>query len=139
MPTPPPAGAQDGSGTWNTANVNWWNGTTDVAWAAANVAVFGAGTDGTYAITLGNATTAQAMTFSNGGYTLSAASALTLFPDQYRKRRHHLRLRQNSPPSAAMPPSPSPPTAIQAPARISPPAAFSTSTSGGTLTAGQGR
>lgn len=71
-------GAQDGSGTWNTANVNWWNGSADVAWGAANVAVFGAGTDGSYAITLGNATTAQALTFSNSGYTLSAASAQTL-------------------------------------------------------------
>ena len=71
-------GAQDGSGTWNTANVNWWNGTADVAWGAANVAVFGGGTDGTYSVTLGNAITAQALTFNNSGYTLSAASALTL-------------------------------------------------------------
>ncbi|OYV06769.1 MAG: hypothetical protein CFE26_04515 [Verrucomicrobiales bacterium VVV1] len=71
-------GAQDGNGTWNTANVNWWNGTADVAWGAANVAIFGGGTDGTYSVTLGNAITAQALTFNNSGYTLSAASALTL-------------------------------------------------------------
>jgi len=72
------SGAQDGGGTWNTANVNWWNGTADVAWATANVAAFGAGADGTYAITLGNAISAQGLTFNNSGYTLSAASALTL-------------------------------------------------------------
>lgn len=71
-------GAQDGGGTWNTANANWWNGTADVAWGAANVAIFGSGTDGTYAVTLGNAITAQALTFNNSGYTLSSASALTL-------------------------------------------------------------
>jgi hypothetical protein len=36
-------GAQDGSGTW--VGNNWWNGTANVTWSAANNAVFGAGDD----------------------------------------------------------------------------------------------
>ncbi len=31
------SGVQSGGGTWNTANLNWWNGSTNVAWNNANL------------------------------------------------------------------------------------------------------
>lgn len=76
--TPPASTA--GSGTWNAANTNWnlaGAAGSDVAWVTNNDAVF-AGSDGTYAITLGSNLTVGNITFSNSGYTLSAASALKL-------------------------------------------------------------
>lgn len=71
---------QDGSGTWNLSNVNWWDSGTsaDVVWPNNTAAVFGAGVDGTYAITVGETMNASAITFQNSGYTLSAASAVTI-------------------------------------------------------------
>ena len=40
-----PANPADGSGTWDTAATNWWNGSADVAWNnttnAGDTAVFG--------------------------------------------------------------------------------------------------
>ena len=79
-------GAQDGLGTWTTAAGGWWNGTSNVNWAAADTATFGAGTDaGSKAITLGGAITTGSGTssaggihFANSGYTLSAAAATTI-------------------------------------------------------------
>ena len=73
-------GAQDGGGTWATAAGNWRNVTTstdNVNWVNANndSATFGAGTDGTYAITLsGTVQAAGGVTFNNSGYTLSGSS-----------------------------------------------------------------
>lgn len=77
-----PATPSGGAGTWNTANTNWSNGATDVAWPnlAANddKAVFG-GTAGT--VTLGSSLTAGGIQFNTSGYTLSSASTdLTLSP-----------------------------------------------------------
>ncbi len=71
------SGASAGGGTWNTANTNWYNGAGDGTWASNSEAVF-AGSDGTYAVTVGNALTVGNLTFNNSGYTLSAASAFTL-------------------------------------------------------------
>jgi len=70
------AGAQDGSGTWATAPINWWNGTTDIAWDST-AAVFGGGVDGTFTVTNGNNLTATSVTFNNSGYTLAGANTLT--------------------------------------------------------------
>ena len=70
------AGAQDGSGTWATAPINWWNGTTDITWDSS-AAVFGGGVDGTYTVTNGNSLTATSVTFNNSGYTLAGANTLT--------------------------------------------------------------
>lgn len=42
------SGGAGGAGTWNDANINWWNGTTDVAWDSTG-AIFG-GTAGTVAV-----------------------------------------------------------------------------------------
>src|SRR2546421_302526 len=67
------------SGTWNTTNTNWFNGTADVAWPANSTSVF-AGADGTYAITLASnfTSTAVLLDFENSGNTISAASPFTL-------------------------------------------------------------
>lgn len=75
-----PAASTAGSGTWNAANTNWnLNGSagSDVAWVTNSDAVF-AGSDGTYAITVGSALTVGNLTFNSSGYTLSAASATKL-------------------------------------------------------------
>ena len=78
------AGTQTGNGTWSTSAGNWsTNGTTLSNWlqtsgtAALHTATL-AGADGNYAITLGGAVAAQSLTFSNSGYTLTAASPQTL-------------------------------------------------------------
>ena len=73
------AGAQDGSGTWNTANVNWYNGTADLVWPnATDTAVFGAGTAGTYTVTVAGTINAGGITFNQAGYTIG--NGLTLVP-----------------------------------------------------------
>ena len=77
------AGTQDGAGTWATAAGNWRNTTTSTDnqnWVNANLdkATFGAGTDGTYAITLsGTPQAGGGIAFNNSGYTLSG-TALSL-------------------------------------------------------------
>lgn len=68
------------SGTWNTTAGNWsasaaGNGGT--TFTAGDAPVFG-GADGTYAVTVGGNFNSGAFTFSNSGYTLSAASAQTI-------------------------------------------------------------
>src|ERR1700677_1833781 len=73
-------GPSDGSGTWLSAD--WWNGVTTVSgnWTATapNGASFGAGTVGTFAVSLGgNSLYASNMTFNTAGYTLKNGS-LTL-------------------------------------------------------------
>ena len=73
-----------GSGTWSLSAGNLWNNAgTNTAWAQTSAtvplhsAVF-AGADGTHAINVGEAVATQLLTFSNSGYTLSAASALNI-------------------------------------------------------------
>jgi len=73
-------GPSDGSGTWLSAD--WWNGVTIVSgnWTATapNGASFGAGTVGTFAVSLGgNSLYASNITFNTAGYTLKNG-ALTL-------------------------------------------------------------
>lgn len=63
-------GATAGSGTWNTTNLNWYNGTDDVAWpGSGNLALLG-GPDGSYTITTGTPVTATNLDVEAGGYTL---------------------------------------------------------------------
>jgi autotransporter-associated beta strand protein len=75
-------GAQDGGGTWANAGGNWHNASTganNVKWGNTNLdsATFGAGTDGTYAVTLsGTVQAGGGISFVNSGYTLSSASLL---------------------------------------------------------------
>ena len=68
-----------GDGIWNTTagNIVWNDAGTNKIWAAANIAVFG-GADGTYAVAVGAALSAQKISFVNNGYTLSATSARTI-------------------------------------------------------------
>ncbi len=72
------AGAQDGDSTWTAGTGSWWDGSANVNWnnAPPDIATFGAGADGNYAITVGSAITCGTpLTFNNSGYALSAASA----------------------------------------------------------------
>ena len=76
------AGAQDSGGTWASGAGNWFNQTTSVntQWnnTGLDSAIFGAGTDGTYAVTLsGTVLAGGGITFNNSGYTLSG-TALSL-------------------------------------------------------------
>jgi autotransporter-associated beta strand protein len=75
----------DGSGAWNVANTNWYNGTLDVTWGTSatnpDVAVFGAGsgTAGTVAVRAAGVA-AGGITFNppgSGNYIL-AGGAITL-------------------------------------------------------------
>jgi autotransporter-associated beta strand protein len=65
-----------GDGTWDQGSTaNWYNGTTDVVWPGAQVAVFG-GTAGT--VTVSGTVTATGLTFSTTGYTITGGTALDL-------------------------------------------------------------
>ena len=75
------AGAQDGSGTWDTTTADWYNGTGDVVWPnTTDTAIFGAGTAGAYTITLSNPVNAGAITFKQAGYTISGSGIINLNP-----------------------------------------------------------
>jgi autotransporter-associated beta strand protein len=64
-----------GAGTWSTA-ANWYNGTSDTTWTAGDIASFGGATVGT--VTLGANETADGVTFTTTGYTISGTTTLTL-------------------------------------------------------------
>lgn len=72
------SGAQDGPGIWSNSLVNWWSGTIDDFWGAADSAVFGAGGTNTYKVTLGDNITANSITFKSGAYILTNSSGQTL-------------------------------------------------------------
>ncbi len=63
-----------GPGTWETA-ASWWNGSADAGWTTGNTATFAGAAGGT--VTLGNPETADGLTFTTSGYTLSG-NTLTL-------------------------------------------------------------
>jgi len=70
-------GAQDGSGIWDTNTMDWWNGTTDIAWDST-AAVFGGGVDGTnYSVSMNTGVTATSVTFNNSGYTVTGTNQIT--------------------------------------------------------------
>lgn len=71
-------GAQDGSGTWTYAGMNWWVDSMDYNWNAIDSAIFGVGGAGPYTVTLGTNIVANALTFASGGYTLTNAAGETL-------------------------------------------------------------
>ncbi len=81
------AGAQEGSGTWNTSNTNWWNGSANTAWVNTTVTNFNTGftatlggLDGAYTLTTGSPIIASNLNVTAGGYTVvnSGANFLTL-------------------------------------------------------------
>ncbi len=70
------AGAQDGTGTWDTATANWWNGSTDVLWpnTTNDVAVFGAGSGAAGTVTVVNTNVVNGLIFNAPGsvsYTIT--------------------------------------------------------------------
>ena len=73
------AGAQDGSGTWDTTTADWLDGANDVVWPnTTDHDVLGARTAGTYTLPLGTVN-AGALNFTQSGYTLTGGT-LTLNP-----------------------------------------------------------
>jgi autotransporter-associated beta strand protein len=69
-------GVQQGDGTWTTGATNWWTGSANSTFSAADIASFG-GTGAGNVITIGEPVTATGLIF-NAGYSLTAASAQTL-------------------------------------------------------------
>ncbi|MGF7055581.1 autotransporter-associated beta strand protein, partial [Bosea sp. OAE752] len=64
-------GGAGGSGTWDNATANWFNGSTTVPWASGAVALFG-GTAGT--VTASGTVAASGITFSTNGYTITGGT-----------------------------------------------------------------
>jgi len=64
-----------GTGSWDNSTLDWFNGTSDVAWPSGNTANF-EGMAGT--VTVNAAVTADGLTFSTLGYTIAGSSTLTL-------------------------------------------------------------
>ena len=79
------AGGSDGSGTWNSANANWWDGSNVTNWSVGDTAIFGAGgTAGT--VTLGETITIGNLTFGTsvvGAYTLSGGTLSLAGPSTF--------------------------------------------------------
>jgi autotransporter-associated beta strand protein len=71
--------ANPAGGTWDGSTANMWSAwiAGDTAWVTGDNAMFG-GVNGTYAVTVGAAVSANTITFTNSGYTLSAAGAQTV-------------------------------------------------------------
>lgn len=67
-------GPTGGTGTWNSTNTNWWNGSADVAWDS-NIANF-AGNAGT--VTIGSNINANSVNFTADGYALTFNGSNTL-------------------------------------------------------------
>ncbi len=73
-------GTVGGTGTWNTSNANWDNGTTDVKWTDAttlgtDVAIF-SGTGSS--VTLGSGVSALGLQFLSSGYAINAPAVVAL-------------------------------------------------------------
>jgi autotransporter-associated beta strand protein len=71
-------GAQDGAGSWDTGNSNWWNGTANTSFAANDNVIFGAasGAAGSISVDAGGVT-AGSLTFNqtgSGSYAFSGGS-----------------------------------------------------------------
>ncbi len=78
------AGAQDGSGIWNTSNTNWWSGSSNVSFISGGDAVFGSpASAGTIAVDAGGVTagtvtfnTVGGSSYAFTGGTITAASVI---------------------------------------------------------------
>src|SRR5207302_3000023 len=72
----PGNGTFGGTGTWDATTLNWFNGTTDVAWPNNTttdpaLAAFFGGTAGTVTVTSGTTINVNSITFATSGYTIS--------------------------------------------------------------------
>jgi len=66
-------GGAGGAGVWNSSNLNWYNGTTDVAWTAGNTGTF-TGTGGVISVS-GTQTVRQLIfSSSSGSYSLTGGT-----------------------------------------------------------------
>jgi len=66
-----------GTGSWDTSTTNWWySGTSNVVYSPSGDYATFAGTNGT--VTLATSLSADGLTFSTSGYTVSGAGTLTL-------------------------------------------------------------
>ncbi|MEI6647472.1 MAG: autotransporter-associated beta strand repeat-containing protein [bacterium] len=75
------SGIQDGDGTWDTTNTNWWDGVSNTNWVSSSSVVIGSsGTGGTITLsgthTVSNMTFGSAYTLTNGTITLAAANTI---------------------------------------------------------------
>lgn len=61
-------GGTGGGGSWDTTTANWWNGTSQVAWASEGDAIFGGAGGTVIAMTLGPEV--SSMTFNSPGYLI---------------------------------------------------------------------
>ncbi len=83
-PASPSVIADDGSGTWDTANNNWISGGVNTPWVndPTNDAIFGAGTDaaGSYLIdvNMGGLGIVDSLAFNNSGYVLTSPDLHTI-------------------------------------------------------------
>lgn len=73
------SGPQDGSGTWSTADANWWNGSTNVVWPnlTTSSAIIGANSGAAGTITVSGSLTLNNITFNapgSGTYTLTGGT-----------------------------------------------------------------
>jgi autotransporter-associated beta strand protein len=73
------SGAQDGNGTWDKVNTNWWYpvGAMNLGWTELDSPTFGAGGAGAYTVTLATNVAASVVTF-NGSYTITNTAGQTL-------------------------------------------------------------
>jgi fibronectin-binding autotransporter adhesin len=73
------SGPQDGSGTWSTADANWWNGSTNVVWPnlTTSSAIIGANSGAAGTITVSGSLAVNKITFNapgSGAYTLTGGT-----------------------------------------------------------------
>jgi autotransporter-associated beta strand protein len=77
---PATPGIQNGAGTWNGANSNWFFGTNNFPWAAGYDVVFGAGTNAVGAVSLATNAAIGDLTFASNSsaQSLAGTNPLTL-------------------------------------------------------------
>ena len=71
------AGAQDGAGTWNTTNTNWWDGAANVSFTSGSNVIFGSPAAASNIAVATGGVTAGSLTFNVVGtssYTFTGAS-----------------------------------------------------------------
>lgn len=71
------AATQDGAGSWNTSNTNWWNGSANVSFTSGSNVSFGSPTAGATITVDAGGVTAGSLTFNkvgNSSYTISGGS-----------------------------------------------------------------
>lgn len=68
-------GGSGGTGTWNTSNLNWWDGSANVPWVNGNDAVVGSGATAATITVSGFAPTVNSITTANGSLSVTFSGA----------------------------------------------------------------